>query len=264
MNLAQNLVYYRYKTEHGVMSGHSKWAKIKRGKASEDAKRGAVFTRLGNAIAVAAKGGGDPDLNPTLALAVEKAKAANMPGANIERSIKRGTGELGGDTILEYTYEGYGPGGVAVIVEAASDNKNRISSEVRTAFNKKGGNLAESGAVAFQFTRKGVIRVKFSGDPDEAILTVLDAGADDAVEDEGELIVYTDMKQLHAVRSALIDAGLEVIEADLQYVPNEVMKIDDPKQAQKVINLMEALEEIDDITNTFSNFDIDESVMNQL
>lgn len=246
------------------MAGHSKWAKIKRGKAVEDAKRGAVFTRLGNAIAVAAKGGGDPDLNPTLALAIEKAKAANMPGANIERSIKRGTGELGGDAIVEYTYEGYGPGGVAVIVEAASDNRNRISAEVRTAFNKKGGNLAESGAVAFQFSRKGVIRVKFDGDADDAILTVLEAGAEDATEDDGELIVYTDMKLLHTVRQALVDAGLEVIEAELQYVPNEVMKIDDPTQARKIINLMEALEEIDDITNTFSNFDIDESVMEKL
>lgn len=246
------------------MAGHSKWAKIKRGKAVEDAKRGAVFTRLGNAIAVAAKGGGDPDLNPTLALAIEKAKAANMPGANIERSIKRGTGELGGDAIVEYTYEGYGPGGVAVIVEAASDNRNRISAEVRTAFNKKGGNLAESGAVAFQFSRKGVIRVKFDGDADDAILTVLDAGAEDATEDDGELIVYTDMKLLHTVRQALVDAGLEVVEAELQYVPNEVMKIDDPTQARKIINLMEALEEIDDITNTFSNFDIDENVMEQL
>lgn len=246
------------------MSGHSKWAKIKRGKASEDAKRGAIFTRLGNAIAVAAKGGGDPNMNPSLALAVEKAKAANMPNVNIERSIKRGTGELGGEAIQEYMYEGYGPGGVAIIVEAASDNKNRISSEVRTAFSKKGGNLAESGAVAFQFTRKGVIRVKFSGDPDEAILTVLDAGAEDAVEEDGELIVYTEMKQLHAVREALKNSGLEVIEAELQYVPNEVMKIEDPTKAKKILNLMDALEEVEDITNTFSNFDIDESIMNQL
>lgn len=246
------------------MSGHSKWAKIKRGKATEDAKRGAIFTRLGNAIAVAAKGGGDPSMNPSLALAVEKAKAANMPNVNIERSIKRGTGELGGEAIQEYMYEGYGPGGVAIIVEAASDNKNRISSEVRTAFSKKGGNLAESGAVAFQFTRKGVIRVKFSGDSDEAILTVLDAGADDAVEEDGELTVYTEMKQLNAVRTTLKDAGLEVVEADLQYVPNEVMKIDDATQARKILNLMDALDDIEDITNTFSNFDIDESIMNQI
>ena len=169
------------------MAGHSKWAKIKRQKAGNDAKRGAEFTKLGNAIAVAAKGGGDPDMNFALRLAIDKAKAANMPNANIEKSIKRGTGELGGDVIEEYTFEGYGPGGIGIIVEAASDNRNRTTTEVRTAFSKNGGNRAESGAVAFQFTRKGVIRVKASGE--EALLQVIDAGAEDAAEEDGELVV---------------------------------------------------------------------------
>ncbi len=240
------------------MAGHSKWAKIKRQKAGNDAKRGAEFTRLGNAIAIAAKGGGDPTMNPSLALAVDKAKAANMPNANIEKAIKRGTGELGGGMIEEYMFEGYGPGGVGVIVEAASDNRNRTTTEVKTAFNKNGGNMAESGSVAFQFTRKGVITVKATGE--DALLTILDAGAEDAVEDDGEIVVYTDMKQLGAVRDAIKEAGLEVSDAELQYVPNSTIKVDDEAQARKIMNIMDAIEELDDVVNTFSNFDIDDSV----
>lgn len=241
------------------MAGHSKWAKIKRQKAGNDAKRGAEFTRLGAAIAIAAKnGGGDPSMNPSLSLAVEKAKSANMPNANIEKAIKRGTGELGGDAIEEYMFEGYGPGGVGIIVEAASDNRNRISTDIKTAFNKNGGNLAESGSVAFQFSRKGVITVNGSGE--EALLTVLDAGAEDAAEEDGEITVYTDMKDLGAVRDAIREAGLEVVDAELQYVPNSTVKVDDPNQARKIMNVMSAIEDIDDVVNTFSNFDIDESI----
>ena len=240
------------------MAGHSKWAKIKRAKGANDAKRGAVFTRLGNAIAVAAKGGGDPNMNPSLALAVEKAKAANMPNSNIDKAIKRGTGELGGDIIEEYMFEGYGPGGVGIIVEAASDNRNRTTTEVKTAFNKNGGNMAESGSVAFQFTRKGVITVKASGE--DALLTILDAGAEDAVEEDGEIVVYTDMKQLGAVRDAIKEAGLEVADAELQYVPNDTINVEDAVQAKKIMKIMDAVEELDDVVNTFSNFDIDESI----
>lgn len=241
------------------MAGHSKWAKIKRQKAGNDAKRGAEFTRLGNAIAIAAKGGGDPTMNPTLALAVDKAKAANMPNANIEKAIKRGTGELGGDIIEEYMFEGYGPGGVGIIVEAASDNRNRTTTEIRTAFNKNGGNMAESGSVAFQFTRKGVITVKAQGE--DALLTILDAGADDAVEDDGEITVYTDMKQLGAVRDAIKATGLQVTDAELQYVPNITIKVEDATQARKIMKIMDAIEELDDVVNTFSNFDIDDSIV---
>lgn len=242
------------------MAGHSKWAKIKRGKAVEDAKRGAVFTKLGNAIAIAAKGGGDPTMNPTLQLAIEKAKAANMPNANIEKAIKRGTGELGGDAIEEATYEGYGPGGIGVIVETATDNKNRTNTFVKVAFQKNGGNMAESGSVAFQFSRKGVIRVKSGEDAEMTLLSVLDAGAEDAKEEDDEIIVYTDMKQLGAVRDAIKDQGLEVLEAGLQYVPNQPVEITDKVVAEKIFKLMDALDELDDVTETYSNFDIDDSI----
>lgn len=241
------------------MSGHSKWAKIKRDKGANDAKRGAIFTRLGNAIAIAAKSGGDPDMNPTLALAIEKAKVANMPNANIERSIKRGTGELGDKIIEEYMFEGYAPGGVGVIIEAASDNRNRTTTEVRTVFSKNGGSMAESGSVAFQFTRKGVITVAAKGE--DALLTILDAGAEDAVEDDGEITVYTDMKQLGAVRDALKEAGMKVIDAELQYVPNETVRIEDASTAKKIMKVMDAFDELDDISNTFSNFDIDDGLI---
>jgi YebC/PmpR family DNA-binding regulatory protein len=240
------------------MAGHSKWAKIKRDKGANDAKRGAIFTRLGNAIAVAAKSGGDPTMNPSLALAIEKGKAANMPNSNIDKAIKRGTGELGGDIIEEYMFEGYGPGGVGIIVEAASDNRNRTTTEVKTAFNKNGGNMAESGSVAFQFARKGVITVKASGE--DALLAVLDAGAEDAVEDDGEIVVYTDMKQLGAVRDAIKKTELEVTDAELQYVPNETITVDDKSQAMKIMKIMDAIEELDDVVNTFSNFDLAEDL----
>jgi YebC/PmpR family DNA-binding regulatory protein len=242
------------------MSGHSKWAKIKRGKAGEDAKRGAIFTKLGNSIAIAAKTGGDPSMNPTLQLAVDKAKAANMPNANIEKSIKRGTGELGGEAIDEYTFEGYGPGGVGIIIEAASDNRNRTTTAVKTAFAKNGGNMAEPGAVAFQFTRKGVIRVKSGDDVETTLLTVLDAGAEDAVEEDAEIIVYTDMKDLGKVRDAIKEQGIEVEDAGLQYVPNTTVAITDSGVAQKIFKLMDVLDDLDDITETYSNFDIDESI----
>jgi YebC/PmpR family DNA-binding regulatory protein len=243
------------------MAGHSKWAKIKRDKAGNDAKRGQLFTKLGNSIALAAKNGGDPSMNPALQLAVDKAKAANMPNANIDKAIKRGTGELGGDIIQEMVFEGYGPGGIGVIVEVASDNKNRATTFVKTAFNKNSGNMAESGAVAFQFTRKGIIRVKFSGDSEEVQLTAIECGAEDVVEEDGELVIYTDMKQLAAVRDNLKENGLEVVEAELVYAPNSVIKIEDADTAKKVVKLMDAIEELDDVVNTHSNFDIDESAL---
>ncbi|MCE7936233.1 YebC/PmpR family DNA-binding transcriptional regulator [Candidatus Saccharibacteria bacterium CPR2] len=238
------------------MSGHSKWATIKRKKGVTDAKRGQLFTKLGNAIAIAAKSGGNPDLNPTLALAIEKAKTANMPNVNIERSIKRGTGELGGAQIQEMTYEGYGPGGIAVIVQCASDNKNRTYSDVRTVFSKNGGNIAETGAVAFQFERKGVVRIKVTNGMDEAILSALDSGADDANEEDGELIVYTEGKALAKVRDGLKATGLEVLEASLSYVPKNIVTINDKGIAEKVMRLMNALDDLDDVTEVYSNFDI--------
>lgn len=240
------------------MAGHNKWSKIKRGKAVEDAKRGAVFTKLGNAIAVAAKNGEDPDMNFALRLAIDKAKSANMPAVNIQRSIDRGAGKLGGEQIQEVMYEGYGPGGAAIIVEAATDNVNRTLPDVRLAFTKHGGNLAEKGAVAFQFDRKGVIRVKGTGD--ELILSILDAGADDVQEDDNELIVYTEPKKLSQVKDGLLDQQIKVEEFELTWVPNNTVTIEDEATAGKIIRLMDALESLDDVTTTHTNFDISDDI----
>lgn len=231
------------------MSGHSKWSTIKRQKAVTDAKRGAVFTRLGNMIAIAARGGADPTMNSTLAMAIDKAKAANMPLSNIERAIQR-VSDKNAAQMLEVMYEGYGPGGVAVLVECATDNINRTYPEVKNAFNKKGGSIAEKGAVAFQFTRKGLITVKATGE--DALLMILDAGAEDASEEDGEMTVYTDSKELAKVRDAIKAAGLEVVDAELSYVPNTTVSLDGEKQ-EKLFNLLEALEDIDDVVNTHTN-----------
>jgi len=241
------------------MSGHSKWSTIKREKGAKDAKRGAVFTKIGNQIAIAARGGVDPSINSALAMAIDKAKAANMPMANIQRAIDR-VADKSAAQLKEVTYEGYGPGGIAVIVEAATDNQNRTYPDVRNAFAKNGGNIAEPGSVMFQFARKGVIRVKFSGDADEALLTALDAGAEDAQEEDGQLTVYTDMKDLHAVRKSLAEAGLEVTDAELQYVPNATVSITEKETANKVFKLMDAIDDLDDVVATHSNFDIDDSI----
>jgi len=232
------------------MSGHSKWSTIKRQKESTDAKRGAVFTKIGNQIALAAKSGTDPDTNPALALAVERAKAANMPLANIQRAIDR-VSDKNAAQLQEVVYEGYGPGGIGIIVEAATDNKNRTFPDVRTAMTKNGGTMAEPGSVSFQFARKGVIRVGSTGE--DALLTILDAGAEDAVEADGEIIVYTEPTDLAKVRQAINEAGLKVIEAELQYVPNNVVEITDKEVERKIINIIDALEDLDDVTNVHNN-----------
>jgi YebC/PmpR family DNA-binding regulatory protein len=244
------------------MSGHSKWSTIKRQKGAKDAARGAIFTRLGNAIAVAAKSGADPDMNFTLRLAIDKAKAANMPLANIQRSIDRGSGKLGGEQIQEVMYEGYGPGGVAILVECATDNINRTYPEVRLAFSKHGGNIAEKGAVAFQFDRKGMIRINGGGD--ELMLQVLDAGAEDMVEDGDESIVYTDPKELAKVRDALKESGIEISEAELTFVPNNTVEVTEEATAGKIMRLMDALELLDDVTSTHVNFDISDDIASSL
>lgn len=240
------------------MAGHSKWAKIHRGKAIEDAKRGAVFTRLGNAIAIAAKGGADPDMNFTLRLAIDKAKAANMPANNIQRAIDRGSGKIGGEQIQEVMYEGYGPGGVAILVECATDNINRTYPDVRLAFSKHGGNIADKGSVAFQFDRKGVIQVKGGGE--DLLLQALDAGAEDVEEYEGETTIYTDPKKLAEVRDILKQHGVEIIEAGLSFVPQNTVEISDASTAGKIERLMDALEELDDVSDTHVNFDISEDL----
>jgi YebC/PmpR family DNA-binding regulatory protein len=240
------------------MSGHSKWSTIKRQKGAKDAARGAVFTKLGNAIAIAARSGTDPDTNFALRLSVDKAKAANMPMANIQRAIDR-VKDKSAAQLQEVLYEGYGPGGVAILVEAATDNINRTYPEVRLAFSKHGGNLAEKGAVAFQFDHKGMIRVKATGD--DFMLQALDAGAEDVAEEDGESVVYTAATDLARVRDALKDAGLEITEAELTYVPNTTIEVTDKDTAGKIMRLMDALEDVDDVSNTHVNFDIDESLL---
>lgn len=231
------------------MSGHSKWSTIKREKGAKDAARGAVFTKLGNQIALAARSGADPSMNPTLALAIEKAKAANMPNANIDRSIARVT-DKSVAALQEVMYEGYGPGGVAIIVECATDNINRTYPEVRTVFTKRGGSIADKGSVAYQFDRKGIITVKASGE--DALLTILDAGAEDAEELDGEIRVITDSKDLAKVRDAIKAAGLDLTDAELSYEPNTTVELDDEKM-QKTITMLEAFEDLDDVVNTYTN-----------
>lgn len=241
------------------MSGHSKWSTIKRQKGVKDAARGALFTRLGNAVAIAARGGADPEMNFNLRLAIDKAKAANMPMANIQRSIDRGSGKLGGAQIQEVMYEGYGPGGVAILVECATDNINRTYPEVRVAFTKHGGNIAEKGAVAFQFDHKGMIRV--SGRGDDILLAALDAGAEDVQEEDGESLIYTDPKELVKVRDRLNQAGMGILESELTYVPNNTVEITDKATAGKIIRMMDSLDELDDVVNTHVNFDIPENLL---
>ncbi len=240
------------------MSGHSKWSTIKRTKGVKDAARGAVFTKLGNAIAIAARSGTDPEMNFSLRLAMDKAKAANMPAANIQRAIDR-MKDKNAAQLQEVLYEGYGPGGVAILAEVATDNINRTYPEVRLAFSKHGGNIAEKGAVAFQFDHKGMIRVKATGD--DFMLEALDAGAEDVQEEDGESIVYTAATDLAKVRDALKAAGHTITEAELTYVPNNTIEITDADTAGKIMRLMDALEDVDDVQNTHVNFDIDESLL---
>lgn len=240
------------------MSGHSKWSTIKRQKGAKDAARGAVFTKLGNAIAIAARSGIDPETNFALRLAIDKAKAANMPGANIDRAIQR-VADKGAAQLQEIMYEGYGPGGTAILVECATDNINRTYPEVRLAFSKHGGNLAEKGAVAFQFDRKGMIRVKGRGD--ELLMQALDAGADDVQEEGEESIIYTEPTALARVRDALREGGVDIVEAELTYVPNTTVEVADKETAGKIMRLMDALDEVDDVTNTHVNFDIPEELL---
>jgi YebC/PmpR family DNA-binding regulatory protein len=240
------------------MSGHSKWSTIKREKGAKDAARGAVFTKLGNLIAISARSGADPDTNFALRLAIDKAKAANMPLANIQRAIDRVTDKSAAQ-LQEVMYEGYGPGGVGVLVECATDNINRTYPMVKLAFSKHGGSIAEKGSVAFQFARKGVVRVKGSGD--DVMMAALEAGAEDVQEEGEESTIYTDPKELAAVRKSLQDSGLEVLEAELSYVPNTTVEVNDKDTAGKIMRMMDALDDLDDVTTTHVNFDIPEELL---
>lgn len=237
------------------MAGHNKWSKIKRDKGVNDAKRGAVFTKIGNQIAIAARSGTDPDMNPALALAIEKARQANMPKDNIQRSIDR-VADKNAAQLEEITYEAYGPGGVGIIIETATDNRNRTLPEVKTALVKNGGRIADAGSVLFQFERKGVIRVAASGE--DALLSILDAGAEDAVEEDGEIIVYTDQKDLAKVRQALVDAKLTIKDAELQYISVAPLAVDDQEVIDKIVKLLDALDDLDDVTNVHTNADLAE------
>jgi YebC/PmpR family DNA-binding regulatory protein len=244
------------------MSGHSKWATIKHKKGAADAKRGKVFTRLIKEITVAAKqGGGDPDGNPRLRTAILAAKAENMPADNIKRAVQRGTGEIEGLTYEEITFEGYGPGGVAVIVDVLTDNRNRAVSEIRHAFSKNGGNLGETGSVGYMFSKKGLIVIAKEGTDEEKLTeVVLEAGADD-LNDEGESWeIFTTPKDFVAVKEAVEKAGYKPELAEVTMIPSTYQKLEG-SQANAMMRLLEVLEDLDDSQNVYSNFDMDEAAV---
>ncbi|HCV42835.1 MAG TPA: YebC/PmpR family DNA-binding transcriptional regulator [Bacteroidetes bacterium] len=244
------------------MSGHSKWATIKRKKGATDAARGRLFTRLIKEITIAAKSGGNTDGNPRLRLAIQTAKASNMPADNIKRAIQKGTGELPGVSYEEVTFEGYGPAGVAILVEVVTDNNNRAVSEMRHVFSRNNGNMGQSGSVAWMFTRKGHIVVPRHGQSvplseDDLLGIILDAGADDLQSDEETFNVTTSPHEFDAVKKAIEDKGIKVESAALQMIPQNTVKVTG-KEAEQTLKLMEALEEHEDVQNVYSNFDIDE------
>jgi YebC/PmpR family DNA-binding regulatory protein len=247
------------------MSGHSKWSKVKHVKAVQDAKKGKAFTKIIKEITVAARiGGGDPDGNPRLRAAVLAAKQSNMPGDNIKRAIQKGTGELPGVVYEEITYEGYGPGGVAILVEAMTDNKNRTVSEMRHVFSRNGGNMGEAGSVAWMFSKRGSIVIdKNAVSEDKLMELALDAGADDIQEDEGNFEVLTTPESFHKVNTALQNANIPTVSSDLAMMPQTWIKLSG-KEAQQVLKLVEALEDHDDVQKVWANFDISEEELVQL
>jgi len=249
------------------MSGHSKWHSIKHKKAREDAKRGKVFTKLIRELTVSARaGGGDPSMNPRLRTAIDRAKAENMPADNIDRAIKKGTGELEGVRYEEYTYEGYGPGGTAILIEVMTDNKNRCTAEVRHIFSKQDGNLGENGCVAWIFEKKGYLSVPAEGMDEETLMEiVLEAGADDIVEDKEEEVfeVYSTLESFQAVKEALDAKGVTYQDADITMIPKNTIRLQG-KEAEQSLRLMDALEDNDDVQNVYSNFDISKEVMESL
>lgn len=243
------------------MSGHSKWSNIKHKKAAADAKRGKVFTKLIRELTVAARLGGDPNTNPRLRMAISAAKNQNMPKDTIERAIKRGTGEIGGEELHEIIYEGYGPGGSAVLVEVLTDNKNRTVSDIRRIFTKYGGNLGESGCVAWTFEKRGRISFeKGKVDEDRLFEVALEAGADDVKNEEGELVVITSPDAFESVKAAIEGAGLKYASAEVTMIPQNSVRIEG-REAEQMLRLMEALEDSDDVQNVYSNFDIAEELM---
>ncbi|MEA3341845.1 MAG: YebC/PmpR family DNA-binding transcriptional regulator [Chloroflexota bacterium] len=244
------------------MSGHSKWKTIKHKKAATDAKRGKIFTRLGREITVAAReGGGDPDINFNLRLAIDKAKSANMPKDNIERAVKRGTGELKGEDLTEVTYEGYAPNGVALLVQTLTDNKNRTVADIRRVLTRQGGSLAEAGAVAWQFERKGYIAIAPDGvDEDNIFEVAVEAGAEDIVFGDDMIEVYAELTYFQAVRQALEDASIEFETSELSMIPQNTLQLGE-KETMQVMGVIEALEDLDDTQQVYSNLDIRDEVM---
>jgi YebC/PmpR family DNA-binding regulatory protein len=243
------------------MSGHSKWSQIKRQKGVNDVKRGATFTKVAREIGMAARAGGaDPDGNFRLRLAIEKARAVNMPADNIKRAIERATGAGENEQFEEIVYEGYGPGGVAILVEAATDNRNRTAAEVRSRFVKSGGALAASGAVAWQFEARGLITVQRRGvDPDEVALAAIDAGADDVDSEADPIEIYTAPSDLEGVRRRLDEAGIPVDGAESAMIAKQTVELD-PGKARQALHLVEELEEIDDVQRVTANFDLPEEI----
>ncbi len=246
------------------MSGHSKWSNIKHRKAAVDAKRGKIFTKLIRELTVAARLGGDPNTNTRLRIAIAAAKNQNMPKDTIERAIKRGTGEIGGEELHEIFYEGYGPGGSAVLVEVLTDNKNRAVSEIRRIFTKYGGNLGETGCVGWIFEKKGRIAFeKGSVDEDKLFEIALEAGADDVRTEESELVVITSPDTFESVKAAIEESGLKYASAEITMIPKNNVRIEG-KEAERMLRLMENLEDSDDVQNVYSNFDITEELMQAL
>lgn len=244
------------------MSGHSKWHSIKHKKGAADAKRGKIFTKLGNEIALAARDGADPDMNFRLRLAVQKAKQANMPASNIDRSIARGAGTAGGATLEELVYEGYGPAGVAVMVEALTDNRNRTASDVKSTFSKYGGNLGSTGSVAYMFDKKGVILCTVSADKDDMSLMAIEAGATDIDDSGDQLVVYTTPKDLEAVKEALGETNVE--SADIELVPNQTVRVEDEGKARSIMKLISFLDDLDDVSSVTANFDIPDDLLERV
>jgi len=248
------------------MSGHSKWANIKHRKGRQDAKRGKIFTRLTKEITIAAReGGGDPDMNPRLRLAIQNAKAENMPSDNIKRAIQKGTGEIEGVNYEEITYEGYAPCGVAVILETVTDNKNRTTAEIRSNFSKLGGNMAETGAVAWNFDRKGVITIKTLNHTEDDLLEhVLESGADDMEYDTENTRIITALDKYGTVNKYFTEKGFQVIESKLEYIAKTYVSIDNENDARRIMKLIEFFEEHDDVQNVFANFDIKEEILEKI
>ncbi len=248
------------------MSGHSKWANIKHRKGAQDAKRGKIFTRHIKEITMAAKiGGGDPEANPRLRTAIAGAKSVNMPKDNIARAIKKGIGGLDGEVYEEIRYEGYGPGGAAVLVDCMTDNRNRTAGEVRHAFTKNNGNLGESGCVGFMFDRKGLIIVQKEDTDEETLMDLaLDAGAEDVVEEDDSFQVFTEPDDFEAVRDALTKAEIAMVDASVAMVPQTSVDVTEEKHAKNLIRLVETLEENDDVQDVHSNFDIPADILEKI